>query len=73
MVNEPSIESITGSYDEVFREHEIYISPNRDRYTGGSEWSVCRDENELEAGLEFSIEAALDAARVAVNNLLSEA
>lgn len=70
-MNQPQIESVTGSYEEIFLEHEIYISPNRDPYTGGYEWSVCKNENELEAGLEFSIDGALKSARLAVNILLN--
>jgi hypothetical protein len=71
MMKQPQIESITGSYEEVFREYEIYISPNRDPYGGGYEWSVCKNENEFEAGLEFSVDAALNSARLAVNKVLA--
>jgi hypothetical protein len=70
-MKQPKIESITGSYEELFLEHEIYISPNRDPYAGGYEWFVCKSGNELEAGLEFSLDAALSSARLTVSTLLN--
>ncbi len=68
---ESHIESLTNSYEEVFRDHEIYIQPDRDPYRGGFEWSVCRNGIELDAGAEFSVIDALKKAQSVVTSLIS--
>lgn len=47
------------TYDEIFRDHEIYIEPNPDRYRGGSAWVVCKDEFELDSGLAWMLHKSL--------------
>jgi hypothetical protein len=71
-MEQPQIESITGSYEEIYQNYEVYISPNRDAYRGGYEWSVCKDETECETGLEFSIDDALNSAKLAIDRLLNK-
>ena len=59
--------SIANSYEEIYRGYEIYIEPNRDPYREGFQWSVCKDEEEIDAGLAFSIPDALAEARKVVD------
>jgi len=59
-----------GTFEEPYAGHMIFIEPNRDIYRGGFEWSVCRDDNELQCGLEFSVEEALKASRKFVDSLV---
>lgn len=49
--------------------YEIYVEKNRDRYRGGFEWFVCKDENELDVGLAFAISDALAEARKFVDSV----
>lgn len=56
-----------GSYEESYRDYEIFIGRNADRWRGGFEWSVCREDAELEAGLAFTVDDALSEARQAVD------
>lgn len=58
-----------GTYEEPYAGYMIFIEPNRDRYRGGFEWSVCRDDIELQSGLEFSIEEALKVSRKFVDSM----
>lgn len=57
------------TYEESYAGHMIFIEPNRDHYRGGFEWSVCRDDIELQSGLEFSIEEALKVSRKYVDSM----
>ena len=61
--------SITGTYEEAYLDHEIYIEPNRDPYREGFEWSVCKDDVEIDAGLAFTIADSLEAARKVVDGV----
>ena len=58
-----SVDPTADSYEEEYFGYQIYIEKNRDRYRGGFEWVVCKDENELDAGLAFSINDGLAEAR----------
>lgn len=69
MNNFEQIASIDGTYEETLNGYEIYVSPNRDHFTGGYEWSTCKDEVEWDGGLEFSITDAINCARDAVAKL----
>lgn len=69
MNNRDQITAIDGTYEESLDGYEIYVSPNRDHYTGGYEWSICKDEVEWDGGLEFSIDDAINSARDAVAKL----
>lgn len=66
-MNDLPIENPTQSYEEVYLDYEIYVQPDRDPYRGGFEWVVCRNGEELEAGLDFSIADAVTQARSAVD------
>ena len=68
-MNNESIEGTNTTYEEIFRGHEIYIEPNPDHYRGGSVWSVCKDECELECGLATSADEALAEAHAAIEKL----
>jgi hypothetical protein len=68
---EGSIKTTGHRYEEAYSGHLIFIEPNRDPYREGVEWSVCMDDVEIESGLEFSDEAALDAARKCVDAIRS--
>lgn len=70
-MDESNIESLTnGCHDSIYRDHEIYIQPDRDPHRGGFEWSVCRAGVELDSGLDFSIVEALKQAKSSVDALL---
>lgn len=62
-------DSTADSYEEEYFGYEIYIEKNRDRYRGGFEWSVCKDENELDVGLTFTVNDALSEARKFVDSV----
>ena len=47
---------------------EIYVSPNRDTYRGGFEWSICKDGVVLDEGLDFTEEDARKSAQRAIEN-----
>jgi hypothetical protein len=50
-------------YEEEFMGIEIYIEPNPDRWHEGFVWSVCKDREEIDSGLEFGFDDALEVAR----------
>ena len=58
-----SVDPTADSYEEEYFGYQIYIEKNRDRYGGGFEWFVCKDENELDVGLAFAVSDALAEAR----------
>src|SRR5690554_6837894 len=57
------------SHEEVYLDYEIYVDDNPDPYSPGLVWAVCRDGEELDDGLEFDFDIALETARNAVRNL----
>lgn len=62
-------DSASNSYEEEYFGYEIYVEKNRDQYRGGFEWSVCKDESELDVGLAFSVNDALTEARKFVDSI----
>ncbi len=70
MVEGISVNDVGGTYEEPYAGHMIFIEPNRDSYRGGFEWSVCRDDTELQCGLEFSAEEALKVSRKYVDTVV---
>ena len=58
-----SVDPTAERYEEEYLGYEIYVEKNRDQYRGGFEWFVCKDENELDAGLAFSVDDAIAEAR----------
>ena len=65
------VDSIADSYEEEYLGYEIYVEKNRDPYRGGFEWFVCKDANELDAGLAFSVNDALAEARKFVDSVIT--
>jgi len=63
MTSHQVVEHIIGSIEEEFEGYEIYIEDNPDRYRGGYEWSVCKDDEMLDSDLAFSIESAISEAK----------
>lgn len=53
---------ISMPYEEEVNGFTINIEENPDHWRGGYSWSVCKDETELDSGLEFSTADALRAA-----------
>ncbi len=62
-----AVEFKAENYEETYAGRSIFVEPNRDPYRGGFEWSVCKDDVELESGLEFTVDEALKAARKSVD------
>lgn len=63
------VDPTADSYEEEYFGYEIYVEKNRDRYRGGFEWFVCKDENELDVGLAFAANDALAEARKFVDSV----
>ncbi len=55
------------TYDETYSGHVIFIESNPDPYREGVIWSVSKDDVECSEGMEFSVEAALEAARNSID------
>jgi hypothetical protein len=68
-MNYENTETRDESYEEIFRDHEIYIEPNPDHYRGGFAWSVCKDECELDCGLATSLDEAIAEAHNAIEKI----
>ena len=56
------IEIIDHNHAEIYRGYEISIKPNADHWRGGFEWSVSKNDVELDCGLEFTARFALNEA-----------
>lgn len=63
-------EMLTAVYQEVYFDYEIFIEPNRDQHRGGFQWFVCRDGIELNAGIDFTLEAALQQSKIYVDSII---
>lgn len=46
-------EEIPLPYEEELNGYTIFIDVNPDRWRGGFIWSVCKDDVELDSGIEF--------------------
>lgn len=46
-------EKIQLPYEEEVNGYTIFIDVNPDRWRGGFVWSVCKDDVELDSGVEF--------------------
>lgn len=60
------------SHEEIYLDYEVYVDPNPDPYSPGFVWAVCKDGEELDAGLEFDFDIALEAAKCAVRDLIKK-
>lgn len=63
------VDPTADSYEKEYSSYEIYVEKNRDRYRDGFKWFVCKNESELDAGLSFSTNDALTAARKFVDSV----
>lgn len=62
-------ETCNESYEEIFRDHEIFIEPNPDQYRGGFAWSVSKGECELDCGLAPTLESAIAESHTSINKI----
>lgn len=67
MSNHPNI---TLPYEEEYQGFEIYVELNPDRYNEGYIWSISKNDERLNEGLEFDIQLAIDLARKTADTLL---
>lgn len=68
-MNNLNDETSNESYEEIFRDYEIFIEPNPDKYRGGFAWSVSKDECELDCGLAPSMDSAIAESHIAIDKL----
>jgi hypothetical protein len=59
-------------FEEEYQGFEIYVEPNPDHYNEGYSWSVSKNDECIDEGIEFAIQMAIDAARKAINALENE-
>ncbi|MCT8985290.1 hypothetical protein [Shewanella phaeophyticola] len=69
MSNSPSI---TIPFEEEYQGFEIYVEENPDHYNEGYSWSVSKNDECIDEGIEFDIKMAIDAARDTIANLNSK-
>lgn len=62
MLSTHTATSIRVPYEEDINGFTIYVEDNPDRWCGGYQWALCKDEVELDAGLECTIADALQRA-----------
>jgi hypothetical protein len=53
-------------FEEEYQGFEIYVEENPDHYNEGYVWSVSKNDECLDEGIEFDIQMAIDAARKAM-------
>ncbi|PKG79174.1 hypothetical protein CXF80_13140 [Shewanella sp. Actino-trap-3] len=53
-------DSDTEIIEETIDGFDIYIEPNPDQYRDGYIWSVSKDDEELNSGLVFTVDDALE-------------
>jgi hypothetical protein len=58
-------------YDETYFGFDICIEPNPDQYREGFVWSISRDDEEYDCGLDFEVQQALEASYKAIDKLTS--
>lgn len=55
--------------EEEYKGYVIFIERNPDPYRGGFSWSVCNDGEEIDVGLDFSVENARKEAQGVIDTL----
>lgn len=60
------------SFEEEYKGFTIHIEPSADRWNPSYQWSICRDGEEFDTSLAFTIESALEEAKQAIDNLSTE-
>jgi hypothetical protein len=58
-------------HEETYLGFEIYIETNPDQYREGFAWSISKDDEEYDCGLDFKVQQALVAAYKAIDKLTS--
>lgn len=58
-------------YEETYFGFDIYIETNPDQYREGFCWSISRNDEEHDCGLDFEVQQALEAAYKAIEKLTS--
>ena len=64
-------EDISVPYEEVYKDHEIYIEENPDPFREDLDWTVCKDEVVLEEDNAYTAKDALAEAYLAIDSLVS--
>ncbi|RYD72328.1 MAG: hypothetical protein EOP53_22130 [Sphingobacteriales bacterium] len=59
-------EQLVDSIEEDFQDYQIFIDNNSDKYRGGFEWSISKDDEIFCSDLAFNIESAFSDAQQAV-------
>jgi len=54
-------------FEEEYQGFEIYIEQNPDNYSEGFCWSISRNDECLNEGIEFDIQSAINMARKAID------
>ena len=60
-------------FEDEYKGYEIYVEPNPDQHNDGFSWSISKNDECLDSGLEFDIKMAIDTAHDAINVLENEA
>jgi hypothetical protein len=58
-------------HEETYLGFDICIEPNPDQYSEGFTWSISKDDEEYDCGLDFEVQQALEAAYKAIEKLTS--
>lgn len=58
-------------HEETYLGFEIYIEANPDQYQEGFTWSISKNDEEYDCGLDFEVQQALEAAYKAIEKLIS--
>jgi hypothetical protein len=69
MKNYQMSKKLERTIEEVFERYQIHIVNNPDRYRGGYEWSVSKDNEMLDSGLAFNVEDAILEAKTLIIQL----
>ena len=59
-------------FEDEYKGYEIYIEPNVDQHNEGFSWSISKNDECLDSGLEFDIKMVIDSARKAADNYESK-
>lgn len=54
--------------EEEYKTYTIHIEKNPDQWRGGFIWSVCKEDEELETGLDFTVETAREEAQRSIDS-----
>jgi hypothetical protein len=66
-----NISVINNPHEETYLGFDICIESNPDQYREGFTWSISRDDEEYDCGIDFEAQQALEAAYKAIEKLIS--